>query len=505
MNIMMNGWLLYQVIACRLWARSAFYQSGGAFGFRDQLQDVMAAAYSWPELIKNQILLHSSRQFVEGDVRHWWHKEAGRGIRTRYSDDLLWLPYVTCDYVERTGDYEILDLEAGFLESERLRENEDERYEIPVASQQADSVYEHCIRAIELSLRYGSHGIPLMGSGDWNDGMNTVGNKGRGESIWLGWFLYTILKRFIPVCMRKNDLKRAQRYEEEAVHIAEAIEAEAWDGSWYRRAYFDNGAALGSAANSECRIDSIAQSWSVISGAGRPARAREAMSAVEKYLIDHEEGIIKLLTPPFDEGSLRPGYIRGYVPGVRENGGQYTHAATWVILAFAGLGMGGRAWQLFHMINPVNHSRTSIECSRYKVEPYVMAADVYAVPPNTGRGGWTWYTGAAGWLYRVGLESLLGVRKEGNRLYMDPCIPPEWEKFEVEYTFENSMYQIEVANPDKVSTGIRGITVDGQPCPEGYVALTGDGLEHKVRIVMGNLNIQPVKAQGTHKRLTGVR
>lgn len=486
MDFIMNGWLLYQVISCRLLARSAFYQSGGAYGFRDQLQDVMATAYSKPELMKKQILLHASRQFVEGDVQHWWHKEAGRGIRTRYSDDLLWLPYVTSDYIERTGDYEILDIEAGYLESEKLHENEDERYETPSVSAASSSIYEHCTRAIDYSLKYGSHGLPLMGSGDWNDGMNTVGNKGCGESVWLGWFLHKILKKFIPLCNIRNDRKRAKLYEDEAAKIAEAIEAEAWDGSWYKRAYFDDGNALGTVSNQECRIDSIAQSWSVISGAGSRRRSEEAMDAVEKYLVDYDECIIKLLTPPFDEGLLRPGYIRGYVPGVRENGGQYTHAAVWVVLAFAELGMGDKAWELFNMINPVNHSRTPVECSRYKLEPYVLAADVYAVPPNSGRGGWSWYTGAAGWLYRVGLENILGIKREGRRLYVNPCIPSDWDGFEVIYRFENSTYNISVVNPDKAASGIKSIVLDGKPCMGGFVDLVADGTEHRVNVVMGS-------------------
>ena len=304
--------------------------------------------------------------------------------------------------------------------------------------------------------------------------------------------------------MIKNDKKRAERYEKEAEHIAQALEAEAWDGSWYRRAYFDDGTALGTVENSECRIDSIAQSWSVISGAGRQNRIEEAMGAVEKYLIDHDEGIIKLLTPPFDEGPLKPGYIRGYVPGVRENGGQYTHAAAWVVLAFAGLGKGDRAWELFHMINPINHSKTTIECSRYKVEPYVMAADVYALPPNTGRGGWTWYTGAAGWLYRVGLESILGIKKEGRKLYIDPCIPSEWDNFEATYLFENSTYIINVSNPARINQGVKAVALDGQPCTSGYVELVGDGRNHTINVVMGNASIQPAKALEIRRRLRGV-
>lgn len=485
MNLVLNGWYLYQVIVCRLWSRSAFYQSGGAYGFRDQLQDSMAVTYTWPELTRSQILLHASRQFVEGDVQHWWHAEVGKGIRTRYSDDLLWLPFVTSDYIENSGDWAILEEEVPYLEDRLLSEHEDERYSVPTVSGQQGSLYDHCVRTIEISLRFGSHGIPLMGSGDWNDGMNTVGNKGRGESVWMGWFLYTVLKRFIPLCRRMKEEERAARYETAAREIAEALEREAWDGSWYRRAYFDDGTPLGSVQNSECRIDSIAQSWSVISGAARPGRAEEAMSSLENYLIDRGEGIVKLLAPPFDEGVLRPGYIKGYVPGVRENGGQYTHAAAWVVLAFAKLGYGDKAWELFHLINPINHARTPIEYCRYKVEPYVVAADVYAVPPHTGRGGWTWYTGAAGWLYRIGMEHILGLKKRDGSLVFDPCIPKNWDRYGMEYRFGKTLYRIEVSNPDKVNHGVVMVSVDGTPRADGKVPLLDDGVEHRVLVLMG--------------------
>lgn len=485
LNVMLNGWLLYQVISCRLWARSAFYQSGGAYGFRDQLQDVMAAIYTWPELARRQILLHSAHQFIEGDVQHWWHAEAGKGIRTKYSDDLVWLAYVTADYIENTGDWAILDEEASYLESAPLGEHEDERYEIPRLSQEKSSIYEHCIRVLERSLGFGEHGIPLMGCGDWNDGMNTVGNKGKGESVWLGWFIYTTLLKFIPVCRYKNDTHHAERYEEMASKIADALEKNAWDGGWYRRAYFDDGKPLGASINSECRIDSISQSWSAISGVGKPARVKEAMNAVEKYLIDTDDGIIKLLTPPFDKGDLEPGYIKGYVPGVRENGGQYTHAAVWVILAFTKLGMGDKAWQLFNMINPVNHTRTSIEYNRYKLEPYVMAADVYAVAPHTGRGGWSWYTGAAGWMYRVGIEHILGIKKRGNTLLVDPCIPGEWKEYMVEYRHGDSEYRINVKNPGGVSRGVKSVTVDGIKGESKLIQLADDGKKHTVEVILG--------------------
>lgn len=485
MNMLLNGWLQYQVISCRLWARSAFYQSGGAYGYRDQLQDVMAVVYTWPELTRRQILLHCAHQFIEGDVQHWWHPGAGKGIRTRYSDDYLWLPYVTADYIRNTGDWGILDEVVNYIDDEPLEENEDERYDVPRLSEEKSSVYEHCIRAIDNGLKFGIHGIPLMGCGDWNDGMNTVGNKGRGESVWLGWFLYTVLTNFIPVCLKRNDIERAEKYRAHAENIAKAIEVNAWDGSWYRRAYFDDGTPLGAAQNTECRIDAIAQSWSSISGAGMAHRVKEAMHAVRNYLIDSEAGIIKLLTPPFNESDLDPGYIKGYVPGVRENGGQYTHAAVWTVLAFARLGEGDTAWELYHMINPINHSRTPIESARYKVEPYVMAADVYAVYPNTGRGGWTWYTGAAGWMYRVGLEHMLGIKKNENNIVFEPCIPRGWREFKVRYKVGEAVYHIIVRNPDGANKGVKTVALDGKLLEGLVLPLADDAAEHQVEVVMG--------------------
>jgi len=491
MDLLLNGWLLYQTICCRIWARSAFYQSGGAYGFRDQLQDAMSVVYVLPQLTYSQILRHAAHQFIEGDVQHWWHsaaeKENGgdKGIRTKFSDDLVWLPFVTADYIEKSQDWSILDVEIGYLEDELLGENEDERYNIPRVSQEKSSVYEHCIRALEWVLKFGEHGIPLMGSGDWNDGMSTVGNKGRGESVWLGWFLYTTLVRFIPICEARGDLERAQQYKKLAEEMVSNIEKNAWDGSWYRRAYFDDGTPLGSAQNSECKIDAIAQAWAVISGAAKESRAKEAMKALEHYLIKRDEGLIMLLTPPFDKGDLKPGYIKGYVPGVRENGGQYTHAAVWVILAFAMMGDGDKAWELYNMINPINHARTRIEAARYKVEPYVMAADVYAVHPHTGRGGWTWYTGTAGWMYRVGIEYILGLKKQGDKLTIEPCIPKKWAEYTIEYRYMETKYTITVKNPNGINRGVKSVILDNTIVPSKIIQLYDDKVEHTVEVIMG--------------------
>ncbi|TYQ15914.1 UNVERIFIED_CONTAM: cellobiose phosphorylase [Acetivibrio alkalicellulosi] len=485
MDILLNGWLMYQVVSCRMWTRSAFYQSGGAYGFRDQLQDSMSVTHVWPDITKNQILLHSKHQFIEGDVQHWWHEPKNKGTRTRFSDDLLWMPYVTSEYIRITGDYDILMEKTPFLEDAPLGELEDEAYRIPRVSEKVATLYDHCIRAIEKSLKFGERGIPLMGSGDWNDGMNTVGNKGKGESVWLGWFLYSILNGFAPICERMGEKERSQRYIDTGKEIVKAIEENAWDGNWYRRAYFDNGQPLGSIQNSECKIDSLAQSWAVISEGGDSKRAVLAMNSLENYLVKRDEGLIKLLTPPFDQGDLEPGYIKSYVPGVRENGGQYSHAAAWVVMAYAKMGEGEKALELFELLNPINHSRTHIEYSTYKVEPYVMAADVYSVPPHTGRGGWTWYTGAAGWMYRVGFEHILGFKKHGDSLVIDPCIPKNWSGFDIKYKFKETEYLIEVKNPDGVNKGVKKIILDGEDISSESIPLINDKKEHRAEVLMG--------------------
>ena len=472
MNILVNNWLPYQVLSCRIWGRTALYQSGGAYGFRDQLQDVMSMIYLDPKIARKQIVMHSQRQFIEGDVQHWWHPPTDRGVRTKCSDDLVWLPFVVNFYIKKTGDYSILNEKVCFIESDQLEDKQVDLYNQPDISDEKASVYEHCARALDISLTAGRHGFPLIGSGDWNDGMNRVGHGGSGESVWLAWFLHLVINEFIPHCRQFKDQLRVERYIKYLNKLKLSIDQNAWDGEWYRRAFFDDGSPLGSILNEECQIDSISQSWSVLSGADNKLRSKQAMASLEHKLINWNDKIINLLTPAFDKSNVDPGYIKGYLPGVRENGGQYTHAAIWVIMAYAEMGDGEKATKLFHLLNPINHSLNLNDAFKYKVEPYVLAADVYGSGSHVGRGGWSWYTGSASWMYRCAIESILGFELNSNRFKINPRVPASWNSYRIVYLYKKTRYVITLKRDDD----------NCQYVENEWIEMIDDGSEHLIEV-----------------------
>lgn len=489
MNILLNGWLLYQTLCSRMFARSGYYQSGGAYGFRDQLQDCIALKYISPDILKRQIIKHSEHQFIEGDVEHWWHEETSRGIRTRFSDDLLWLPYMVAEYIKFTGDNKILEEQTSYVNGNILPEGIDERYDFYPKTEEKETIYMHCIRAIEKSLNFGENGLPKIGSGDWNDGFSSVGNKGKGESVWLGFFQYAVLERYIEILEKHGKnienanivQERIEKYRKIMENLKKNLNDKGWDGRWYKRAFMDDGSILGSIQNEECRIDSIAQTWATISKAGDNDKKYISLNSLENHLVDRESGIIKLLDPPFEKSKLEPGYIKAYIPGTRENGGQYTHAAVWTIIAEAMLGFGDKATEFFRMINPIEHAKTKEESKKYKVEPYVIAADVYG-GELAGRGGWTWYTGSSSWLYEAGLKYILGFNLEKNILRIDPHIPESWKEYSIKYKYGESIYNIRVINTNDRQCEKINVKVNDKLLDNNEIILENDGKVYNVEV-----------------------
>ena len=483
LNIMLNGWIIYQTIESRLKGRSGFYQSGGAFGFRDQLQDTFSLKYIDPKILYSQIICHSKHQFEEGDVEHWWHENNQRGIRTRFSDDLLWLPYAVIQYILFTGDYKILDEKTHYIKGEKLKEGENERYDKYLESDIEETIYEHCKRAIERACNFGENGLPKIGTGDWNDGLSNIGPKGKGESVWLGFFMYSILKDFKEIANKKEDFEFENKCKQIMGFLQTNLNQKAWDGRWFKRAFADDGSVYGSMENEECRIDSISQSWSVISEAGEQEKQNLAMDSLERHLVDKENGIIKLLDPPFEKGKLQPGYIKAYLPGVRENGGQYTHAAIWAIVAEAILGNGDKAVEWYRMITPIEHARTKEAVNKYKVEPYVIPADIYGAKNLAGCGGWTWYTGSSSWYYIAGIQYILGLKIEKNIMSIQPCIPKNWEEYEMKFKYGESIYNIKVENKNGKNTGVNKVIVNGEEV-ENKIKLDNSGKIFNIEIKM---------------------
>jgi cyclic beta-1,2-glucan synthetase len=484
-NLILNRWSLYQTLSGRIWGRSGFYQSSGAYGFRDQLQDVLATLAVHPAIARQHILRAASHQFDAGDVLHWWHPPSGRGVRTRITDDLLWLIYVTTEYVKVTGDDSILTEEVPFKIGDPLESDEHERYGHYETSQQVFTIFEHCRRALDRSDTQGPHGLPLIGGGDWNDGMNRVGIEGKGESVWLGWFLYENHLRFADLCKLMNEPTLAQVHHERAEGLKQVINQAAWDGHWFLRAFYDDGSPLGSHQNEECMIDSLPQSWSILTQGAQEERQTEAIRSFEDHLVQRDHQLIQLFTPPFNNTTKDPGYIKGYPPGIRENGGQYTHAAIWAVWAMAKLGMGDQAFEGFSFLNPINHSLNRSQANLYQVEPYVVAADIYSTKPFIGRGGWTWYTGSSAWLYRLGVEALLGFKQRGDHFFIDPCIPAAWDGFTLTYKSKGNVFRIVVKNPDHVHQGVKQVVLDGKTIKDGVIPIQSEQPDHVVEVIMG--------------------